>query len=42
VSWEGLAEQINRKFDVVMERLGSRALDKGLEELTPYIDQARR
>jgi hypothetical protein len=42
VSWEGLAEQINREFDAVMDRLGSRALDKGLDGLTPYIDQARR
>ena len=39
--WEGLAEQINRQFDAVLDRLGSTARDKGLDGLATCIDRAR-
>jgi hypothetical protein len=39
-SWMPLADQINAKFDSVMERFGSIARDKGLEGLAPHLKVA--
>jgi hypothetical protein len=41
-SWNSLADQINGKFDSVLERLGPIARDKGLDGLVCHLDQARR
>ena len=40
--WQSLADQINGKFDDVLQRLGATARDKGLDGLLSYLNQARR
>jgi hypothetical protein len=41
-AWKALGEQINQKFDAVLERLGATARDKGLDGLILHMGQARR